>query len=1008
MSNLAHQQTDRNNITDHDLSRRYQELAAAQVRANGGKRMSDEQAETVFQQARRDKGYIDQPPANDNADSDSTIVTGQGNAHDAPAHNDNGGGNGHDIGGGNGHDIGGNEHDDLERLYQNRNLHDGDLVGSAKMWRDMHIGEANDLADTKVTDQATAQAQQAGIPLHDKEMARRQLATLAPSESIFTFQFFSDNKEATKAQKDAAAKTVRGTLDEIWPTVLELNTPENQIGVYVTVNETDDSGRRTAKNVTRVRGLITDADNPASVLRCEEKAKIVPPTMVVDTGRGSHHYWLRDDLPIGKDAPDPLPLGKFRALQEQLNAKLGTDSAVKDLPRVFRLAGTLHLKDRDNPRLIKLRNKPGEPVNRYAPVDLLAALGLVMPPDPAPKKKAAKRDYSADLTLTKIRAAVEFLAGYLVEHPDVLKDYDDWTEKLARPLAHQVMLHEGQKDELWQMLDEVSKLAPGYDEAKNAERFEHYIDEAKQKPADGIKGESAITIGTFFWWLQEKLGWDPDPVLSEMNCTYSAGRLKNKFRVAWFAPHPRYPLQQHVEFLGKDDFLNSTINPRVRVPKFNKKGMPDGTTMQGCGQYWFDHPKRNEYTGVTFEPGAPAVIVSEDGRYKTLNTYAGFAVVPDFEDSESKCKLFLVHLRDNVSGGDEGLYEYLVNWMASGVQKPGDPGRSTPILRGPPGAGKGATAQIYGKIYGRHFLHAMERVHVVGHFNAHQAELCFMFVDEALFAEIASDAAIMKVLTTEATKLLTRKGIDTIVINNYARLMLGSNSEQPITIEVGDRRYPMFLVREDISFRNEQDLIVKAQKRRVYFDALFDEADNGGTEALLGFLLKHDISRFNPECIPETAERRHQKLLSAPAGDQVIIGFAQAGALPGALHARPWLARAHPGPLLSEQVGLLDAMKARSGRNLAHLSDKKLTDILKSWGFTSWRSDECRGWKAPLLAELREKILIKYPAVQFDECDDWIAETSSGVDPKEAAEAEIADHKEKVRQANGSKGKLKE
>jgi len=29
--------------------------------------------------------------------------------------------------------------------------------------------------------------------------------------------------------------------------------------------------------------------------------------------------------------------------------------------------------------------------------------------------------------------------------------------------------------------------------------------------------------------------------------------------------------------LGKDDFVNGVINPKVEVPKLNKKGEPDGT-----------------------------------------------------------------------------------------------------------------------------------------------------------------------------------------------------------------------------------------------------------------------------------------------------------------------------------------------------------------------------------------------------------------------------------------------
>ena len=82
--------------------------------------------------------------------------------------------------------------------------------------------------------------------------------------------------------------------------------------------------------------------------------------------------------------------------------------------------------------------------------------------------------------------------------------------------------------------------------------------------------------------------------------------------------------------------------------------------------------------------------------------------------------------------------------MASGVQHPDDPGRSALSMRGAPGCGKGVFALGYGRLFGQHFLHATHKEHVTGKFNAHQAETCLIFVDEALYAEIETDAQILK------------------------------------------------------------------------------------------------------------------------------------------------------------------------------------------------------------------------------------------------------------------------
>lgn len=75
------------------------------------------------------------------------------------------------------------------------------------------------------------------MPAHDKDMAREFLAVLDPNASNFTFQFFNDGA-------NGYAKIFHGTLDEVWPKVQALNTPQRGIGVFVTINETDFRGRR--------------------------------------------------------------------------------------------------------------------------------------------------------------------------------------------------------------------------------------------------------------------------------------------------------------------------------------------------------------------------------------------------------------------------------------------------------------------------------------------------------------------------------------------------------------------------------------------------------------------------------------------------------------------------------------------------------------------------------------------------------------------------------------------
>ena len=130
-----------------------------------------------------------------------------------------------------------------------------------------------------------------GAPAHDKAMAAKFLTALDPSAGRFTFQFFGDGP-------DRYAEIFHGTLDQAWAKVLVLNGPERRIGAFVTIGETDFKGRR-EENILRARALFVDADTPEQIASCIQgiEASGATPSIVVETGRGEHFYWLCPDVP---------------------------------------------------------------------------------------------------------------------------------------------------------------------------------------------------------------------------------------------------------------------------------------------------------------------------------------------------------------------------------------------------------------------------------------------------------------------------------------------------------------------------------------------------------------------------------------------------------------------------------------------------------------------------------------------------------------------------------------
>ncbi len=326
-------------------------------------------------------------------------------------------------------------------------------------------------------------------PMHDISMAADFLAILAPHAQKFTFQFFSDGT-------DAYAEVVHGSLDDVWPKVEALNTAARRIGVFVTINETDFLGRR-SENIVRSRALFVDADDDWQVQRCREAIRDsgAVPTMVVRTSADrAHFYWCCDDLT--RDA--------FPNLQSALIDKLGTDRAVKDLARVMRLPGTLHLKDPKTSTKATLLIPSQR--RRWKIRELTMALGLSAPSTAAQASRtnrylggnpaftpadaerlrrifgAATNDLSAglDTNIEEIRSAVSAIP------PSAITTEADWV-KFVRGLAHHARIYRGQAEEIWEIAEMASRAAPGYDQAENRERWLRYVNEAFDR-------DSPITI----------------------------------------------------------------------------------------------------------------------------------------------------------------------------------------------------------------------------------------------------------------------------------------------------------------------------------------------------------------------------------------------------------------------------------------------------------------------------------------------------------------------------------
>lgn len=269
-----------------------------------------------------------------------------------------------------------------------------------------------------------------------------------------------------------------------------------------------------------------------------------------------------------------------------------------------------------------------------------------------------------------------------------------------------------------------------------------------------------------------------------------------------------------------------------------------GNTKEGkvitmsLAKYWLNHPRRRQFNYMRFMP--------HGDRQGVYNLWRGFSVEP----RDGDFSLFVEHLKENVCSGDMRYYNYLIRWMARAVQYPASPGEVAFVMRGSKGVGKSIVATIFGRLFGRHYLHIANPSHLVGNFNAHLRDVLVLFADEAFFAGDRKHESVLKMLVTEDSIPIEAKGVDVETYPNYVHLIMAANDPHVIRATGDERRYFVLEVGEG------------KKQHKGFFSKMWDQINNGGLEGLLFHLQNLDLTDFQVRDVPETEALHTQKLLS--------------------------------------------------------------------------------------------------------------------------------------------------
>lgn len=256
------------------------------------------------------------------------------------------------------------------------------------------------------------------------------------------------------------------------------------------------------------------------------------------------------------------------------------------------------------------------------------------------------------------------------------------------------------------------------------------------------------------------------------------------------------------------------------------------------GDFWLKSPRRRQYPGIVFVPnGDPG---------QNYNLWKGFAVDP----IEGDWSLLREHIHQNICSGDDALFNYVMGWCATMIQKPGDPAEVALVMRGKRGTGKGTLAKALLRLLGQHGLPIANSKHLVGNFNAHLRDAVLVFADEAFWAGDKQGESVLKTLITEDMITVEAKHRDAVTVKNRIHMLIASNNDWAVPAGLEERRFCVL----DVSERRMQD--------HTYFAAINEQLASGGLEAMLFELQNYDLSGFEVRNVPDTKALREQKMLS--------------------------------------------------------------------------------------------------------------------------------------------------
>lgn len=474
---------------------------------------------------------------------------------------------------------------------------------------------------------------------------------------------------------------------------------------------------------------------------------------------------------------------------------------------------------------------------------------------------------------------------------DRFNDYDTWKDLLI--LMSNLANECEEPDRIRELCTEISQKSEGYDE--DSEAIIDCTFRVKKK-------EKTITIGTLYHWLKEDLSdeeykkvapkrdmkefsfytgrkamnykdWtvkqDKDDIFDFLRqcfhyVTNTRGKscvvLTDKYRNSYFDQ-----IETRNEILDYQEAFRKLSE--VVILNYKETMTKDGEIILKPGSLldvFNDHLKVAEaYKNLTFCPYNALTKNHHEVRAKVdeddFNLFAGFPIDydPNFIVNMEKLALVFKQIKC-FSGGNDEMYEYLLNWMAQLVQKPHRKTEVCIVMISEQGTGKSSFFHWLGNcIMGEsHYLNISDINSLTGTFNSSSEYKLLTIIEEANVHE--SDHKILcelKAIITNNTVEIRKKFVQNYTLPNYNNNVICTNIVNCLQLEETDRRFVVTVPSSE--FLGDFD---------GHWTELFKLYNNRENAVhFFHFLMNRNIDKFESRKIPKTEIKEDMKWRKAPA-----------------------------------------------------------------------------------------------------------------------------------------------